>query len=349
MLENRPSAAHNHSHKFLKTLKVNILKAILIQKFGGSDQLVIDTIPTPKAEMGRVLIKVKAFGVNRAETYMRRGLFGEVVKVSGIECVGLVEQDPSGKFAAGQKVVAIMGGMGRVINGSYAEYTSVPVENVFAIDTTLSWEELASVPESYATAWTALHENMALKPGQTVLIRGATSALGQAAINIAANTPGVTVLAATRNEANTRLLTDLGARRVLIEDGYVGQQVRKLYPDGIDSVMDIVGNSTLLDSLKAVKKGGTVCNTGFLGGGDPIQFNPLADMPSLVNLNFFASFNFGKKDFPISNIPMQEIVDRAAQGVYKASPKKVFKFDEIAEAHDLMESNTVCGKIVVVV
>lgn len=325
------------------------MKAILIKQYGGSDQLVIDNIQTPKAEPGKVLIKVKAFGINRAETYMRKGLFGEVAKVSGIECVGQVEADPSGKFQPGQKVAAIMGGMGRVINGSYAEFTLVPVENVFAIDTELSWQDLASVPESYATAWTALHDNMQLKQGDTILIRGGTSALGQAAINIGANTPGVTVLATTRNEANVAMLKELGAHHVLLDDGYVSSAVRRLYPDGVDSVMDIVGNRTLLDSLKAVKKGGSVCNTGFLGGGDPIQFNPLADMPSAVNLNFFASFNFGKKDFPITNIPMQEIVDRAARGVYKALPKKVFQFDEIAQAHDLMESNTICGKIVVLV
>ncbi|MFP5391573.1 MAG: zinc-binding dehydrogenase, partial [Gammaproteobacteria bacterium] len=211
----------------------------------------------------------------------------------------------------------------------------------------LAWEDFAAVPESYATAWTALHENMAFKPGDVVLIRGGTSALGQAAINIAARTTDTVVIASTRNADSADLLRSLGARHVLIEDGAVSHAVRALYPDGIDSVMDIVGNSTLLDSLKAVKKGGVVCNAGFLGGGAPISFNPLADMPSSVNLNFFASFNLGSKDFPCSRIPMQDILDKVSQGIYQAKPKAVFGFHELRAAHDLMESDTVRGKIVV--
>ena len=91
-----------------------------------------------------------------------------------------------------------MGGMGRTINGSYAEYTSVPVSNVVAIESELSWAELAAIPESYATAWTCLHRNLELKSGQTLVLRGATSALGQAALNIAAHA-GANVIATTRN------------------------------------------------------------------------------------------------------------------------------------------------------
>ncbi|MGB7195637.1 MAG: zinc-binding dehydrogenase [Collimonas pratensis] len=323
------------------------MKAIVINQYGGSDQLEIKDIPVPQSEAGRVLIKVKAFGINRAETYMRRGLFGDVAEVTGIECVGQVEDDPSGKLKKGQTVAAIMGGMGRKTNGSYAEFTSVPAANVFVVHTNIPWEDFAALPESYATAWAVLHDNLKLKKGDIVFIRGGTSALGQAAINIAANTEEVQVLASTRNRDSFAQLKELGAKHVILEDGNTSAQIRQLYPDGIDSVMDIVGNSTMLDSFKGVKKGGHVCNAGFLGGGDPIPFNPLADMPSSVNFSFFASFNFGTKDFPLSSIPMQAIVDRATDRIYKALPQKTFPFNEISKAHDLMESNSVHGKIVV--
>ncbi|MFP5391141.1 MAG: alcohol dehydrogenase catalytic domain-containing protein, partial [Gammaproteobacteria bacterium] len=117
------------------------MKAVLIEQYGASDQLVVGEIPVPQPKAGQVLIRIKAFGINRAETYMRRGLFGDVAQVSGIECVGLVEDDPSGDLPRGAKVAAIMGGMGRSINGSYAEFTVVPRQNVFPVQTDLAWED----------------------------------------------------------------------------------------------------------------------------------------------------------------------------------------------------------------
>jgi len=323
------------------------MKAIVINTFGGPEQLVLREIPKPRPQPGAVLIKVMAFGINRAETYMRRGLWGEVAKVSGIECVGEIEEAPSSRYQPGQKVAAIMGGMGRTINGSYAEYVSPPASNVFPLETNLDWTDLAAIPESYATAWCCLHNNMRLQPGNTVFIRGGTSALGQAAINIAAATGGVTVLASTRDPQRQALLESLGCDEVLVEQPGLGKTFRAEHPHGVDSVMDIVGNTTLLDSLQMVKKGGTVCNAGFLGGGAPFPFSPLTDMPPSVNLNFFASFMLGTPDFPLSDIPMQAIVDRASEGIYHAQPIKVFDFRDVAKAQELMESNRLAGKLVI--
>src|SRR5947209_10184787 len=162
------------------------MRAIVIQNYGGPEQLVIQQLPDPEPQPGSVVIEVKAFGINHAEMHMRRGEWAEAAKVSGIECVGLVRACPDGQFSEGEKVAALMGGMGRTINGSYAEYTRVPAANVVRIESGLAWEQLAAIPESYATAWTCLHRNLELRAGQTLVIRGATSALGQSALNIAA-------------------------------------------------------------------------------------------------------------------------------------------------------------------
>lgn len=323
------------------------MKAIIIKQYGASDQLIIQDIPIPAPQTDEVLIRIRAFGINRAEIYMRKGLWGDVAKVSGIECVGEIASDPAGKLSEGQTVAAIMGGMGRTINGSYAEYTCVPASNVFVIETSLSWVDLAPIPESYATAWHCLHENMAIQTGDSVFVRGGTSALGQAAINIASNIDDVRVIASSRSDKNTQLLKEIDCADIVVEQDNLSDLIRDMYPSGVGSVMDIIGNTTLLDSLKAVKTGGVVCNAGFLGGGDPISFNPLMDLPSSVNLNFFASFMFGTKDFPISNIPMQKIVEYAEQGAYQTQATEVFGFDDISAAHDLMESNLAHGKIVV--
>ncbi len=102
------------------------MRAIVIKQYGGPEVLALEERPEPQSEPGHVVVEVKAFGLNRAETYMRSGAWGDVAEITGIECVGLVKSDPSGKFAPGQKVTALMGGMGRLINGSYAEMTALP-------------------------------------------------------------------------------------------------------------------------------------------------------------------------------------------------------------------------------
>jgi NADPH2:quinone reductase len=323
------------------------MRAIIIKEFGGLDSLVIENLPDPKPEKGQALIEVKAFGINHAETHMRKGEWAEAAKVSGIECVGIVRSCPGGEIPEGKKVAAFMGGLGRTINGSYAEFTVAPVTNVVPIETDLPWEEFAVIPESYATAWSCLLRNLEIQAGQTVLIRGATSALGRAALNIAADA-GAKIIATTRSESRFGVLRDLGAYKCEIE----GPDLSKRIPERghVDAVLDLVGNSTFMDSLAIVRRGGRVCLAGWLGGLDPINnFNPLLQMPSGVYLTFFGSFVFGTPNFPVSDIPMQQIVDKAAKGIYNAKPARVFRFDDIRDAHDAMESNQANGKMVVLV
>jgi NADPH:quinone reductase len=210
------------------------MQAIVIQKYGGPEELVIQDLPMPKPKPGEVIIQVRAFGLNHAEIYFRKGLWGEVAKVSGIECVGVVAADPGNRFATGQKVAAILGGMGRKLNGSYAEYTRVPATNVVSIKSTLSWEELAAIPESYATARTCLRRNLGLAAGHTLLIRGATSALGQAALNIAKQA-GASVIGTTRNPQRKAALATLGASEILLESPNLSQKVR-LFSDHLNTL-----------------------------------------------------------------------------------------------------------------
>jgi NADPH:quinone reductase len=323
------------------------MKAIVLQQFGGLDSLVIKDIPKPTPQSGHVVIQIKAFGVNHAEMHMRRGEWAEAAEVIGIECVGIVDSCPNGEFAIGTKVAAMMGGMGRTINGSYAEYTCVPVSNVAEIEADLPWEELAAIPESYATAWTCLFRNLELVKGQTLVIRGATSSFGNAALNLAISA-GVTVIATTRREERFERLKALGARRVEIERKDLSAHLPE--SKQIDAVLDLVGNSTLLDSLAIPRRGGRVCLAGWLGGLDPIKdFNPLLQMSSGVHFSFFGSFVFGTPGFPLSDVPLQSIAKQVATGSFKAKPARVFQFEEIREAHKVMEANEANGKLVVLV
>ena len=323
------------------------MRAIVITEPGGPEVLQLREVADPIPGDQEVLIAVKAFGVNHAETHMRKGEWPEATPISGIEAVGTVATDPSGVLAVGTKVLAIMGGLGRTRNGSYAQYTAAPAANVAPVETSLDWADLAAIPESYATAWLALHGNLKLKDGQSLLVRGATSALGQAAVNIASDL-GARVIATTRREDRTGLLRSLGAEGVVIESGAIAGEVRKLVPGGADRVLDLVGNSVLRDSLQAVQVKGRVCQAGFLGGLGPVEdFLPAFDMPSGVQFSFFGSFEVGSPDYPISAIPFQEIVAKAEAGIYQAKPARVLAFEEIADAHRVMEAGEAAGKLVV--
>jgi len=322
------------------------MRVIVLEKFGGLDSLVYTTLPEPEPLEGHVVIEIKAFGLNHAELHMRRGEWAEAAKVSGIECVGVVKSCPGGEFPVGAKVAALMGGLGRTINGSYAEYTRAPVANVALIDVDLPWAELAAIPETYATAWTCLFRNLKTEKGQTLVIRGATSSLGQAAVNLAVNA-GTKVIATTRSAARFAMLDGLGVSRAEIEGPDLSKRIAEA--KHIDAVLDLVGNSTVLDSLAMLRRGGRACLAGWLGGLAPIaDFNPLAQMPSGVDLTFFASFVFGMPGFPLSDVPLQKIAEDVSAGRLKAKPSRVFGFDEIREAHRVMEANEAGGKMVVV-
>ena len=323
------------------------MKAITISRPGGPEVLQITELPDPVPAAGEVLIRVRASGINHADAYMRSGAWGQVAAVPGIEAVGTVEADPAGRLAPGTAVMAILGGMGRTRNGSYAEMITIPATNVVPITTELPWTTLAAIPEVYATAWSALTDNLRIRAGQTVLVRGATSALGQSVVDLAADLEAI-VVATTRSPEQAAKLKELGADTVLIDDGALAGQVhdRGLR---IDAVADLVGNSVLRDSLACCAPRGRVCQLGFLGGLAPVaDFNPLADLPTGIQLSFFGSaFVLGTPDYPLSAVPLQEIVDKAATSRLRLRPPRLFAFEEVVEAHRAMEAGTAGGKMVI--
>jgi NADPH:quinone reductase len=223
----------------------------------------------------------------------------------------------------------------------------VRAANVALIESDLPWSQLAALPETYATAWTCLFRNLNLTAGQTLVIRGATSSFGQAALKMAV-AADARVIATTRSRARFSMLEELGALRVELERPDLAARIAEAKQ--VDAVLDLVGNSTILDSLDMLRRGGTACLAGWLGGLDPIEdFNPLLRMASGVNLNFFGSFVFGTPGFPLSDVPLHDIAQQVADGRLDAKPSRVFSFDQIHEAHRVMEAGEASGKMVVVV
>jgi len=327
------------------------MKAIVLDGFGPPSSLVIRDVPKPVPQPGQVLIRIKAFGLNRAELYMRRGEWAESMPIIGIECIGIVEACPDNTFDVGTPVAAVMGGLGRTRNGSYAEYTVAPVGNSTRLanseqELPLPWEHLAAIPESYATAWMCLFGNLQLKKGQKLLIRGATSALGRAAINLAVHC-GARVTATTRNPEHHGSLIAAGVETVEKEGPDLSDRLQLTEKAKFDAVLELVGNSTLLQSLDLVRRHGHLCLAGFLGGLAPVQdFNPLLQMASGVHFSFFGSFVIGNEAFPLSEVPLGEIVQMIANKEFEAKPSRVFLFDEIQQAHQIMEDGKANGKLV---
>ena len=120
-------------------------------------------------------------------------------------------------------------------------------------------------------------------------------------------------------------------------------------PVVVDCVFDLVGNRVLRDSLRVVRPRGRVCQLGFLGGLEPVaDFNPIADLPSGVQFSFYGSaFVLGTSAFPLTEIPLTQLIGNAENGIYQAKPARVFGFDDIVEAHRVMESGLAGGKMTV--
>jgi NADPH2:quinone reductase len=320
------------------------MRAIVLDAPGPPEALQIRELALPSPPPGWVLIKVKAFGLNRSELHTRLGLAEGVTfpRVLGIEATGVVVECPGHEFPVGQQVVAMMGGMGRTFDGGYADYTCVPASQVIAFHSDLDWATLGAVPEMLQTAYGSLTVGLDGQPGQSILIRGGTSSVGLATA-ILAKRRKMTVLSTTRSRDKVAALTDVGVDHALIDDGDVASQVRSIIPEGVDAALELVGTPTLPDTLRSVRVHGVVCFTGMLSNQWTVHdFYPNAYIPSGVRLT---SYGGDADDLPPP--VLQDFLDAVAAGDAVVPIHQVYRFDQIVEAHAAMEGSRASGKLVV--
>ncbi|NML65996.1 zinc-binding dehydrogenase [Hymenobacter sp. RP-2-7] len=320
------------------------MKAAVLLCPGAATDFHLEERPVPTPQVGQVLVRVRAFGLNRSELMTRKGLSPGVQfpRVLGIECVGEVVADPSGDYLPGQQVAALMGGLGRDYDGSYAEYALVPKRILYPFHSQLPWAQLGAIPEMFQTVYGSLHLALKIQASETLLIRGGTSSVGLLAAQLAQQA-GLTVLATTRQAAKAELLRASGAAHVLLDGGQVHDQVRALYPAGVDKMLELVGTPTLRDSLTCLKPGGLGCMTGMLSESWSLpDFAPMEFIPATVGLTIYDS---GQVTAPAA--AMQDFIKSVEAGRVQLRIGRVFPLAEIGLAHQLIEANAAGGKIVV--
>ncbi|HET6174745.1 MAG TPA: zinc-binding dehydrogenase [Gaiellales bacterium] len=326
------------------------MRAAVAERPDGPDGLVVREVPRPEPRAGLALVRVEAFGLNRSEYMTLRGWSGPEVtfpRILGIECVGVVEAVADGSAVArGTTVAAVMGGMGRAFDGGYAEYALLPERQLMTVETSLPWDVLGALPETFITAAGSL-DTLSLAAGRTLLVRGATSSVGLACLELA-RAAGLRAFATTRSEAKLPALCARGAIATVLEGERFAERARQVLPGGTaDAVVDLIGGRAVLDSLALVPRGGIVCNSGLLGGEWVIDdFEPIASIPSGRKLTNYQSSEAA--DASVGGPLLQAVVEQVERGTVDPGIDTVYSLDEIADAHRRMAAGAATGKLVVV-
>lgn len=319
---------------------MNTMKAVLLSEPTKGQNIQLSETAIPEIKPGWVLVKVKAFGLNHSEQILRefeiKNNYIQKPIIPGIECVGEIADPSDTNLLKGQKVAALMSGMGRSFNGSYAEYALLPNHHVFPVESNLTWEEMGAIPETYFTAWGSLFQCLQLKKEDKLLVRGATCALGYVAIQLA-KTLGCTVVGTTHRKEKIVLLKEAGCDECVLDDG----ASLKGKVSGITKALELVGIKTVRDTLFCMEQGGIVCNTGVLGKVYTWNnFDPIKDIPNGVYLTGFYS------NYPTAKV-IQDIFSFMDEHQLKPLIGAVYDFDHIKDACMALDSGKVNGKIVV--
>ena len=315
------------------------MKAVIIYEAGGPEKLIYQEVPKPEVKPGWSLVRVMGRGVNHSEIFTREGESPTVTfpRILGIECVGVINEttDPE-RLPEGQKVISIMGEMGRAFDGGYAEYAPLPNSQIYPVDTDLPWEILAAIPETYYTAYGSM-KLLRIEEGDHVLVRGATSGVGIAfARLVKAGFRGVRVTGTTRNPLKTQQLLDAGFDAVVQDKDNELQTT-----DKYNRVFDLIGPAAMKDTFSHMEEDCVVCVTGLLGGVWTLDdFDPLGDLPTGGYLTGFHSGNVNEEK-------IKEMLHYITANHVDVKPEKIFDLSEMQAAHEYLGSSRSFGKVVV--
>lgn len=314
------------------------MKAVVVYEAGGAEKLVYTEVPKPTMKKGWSLVNVRGFGINRSEIFTRNGLSPSVQfpRVLGIECVGEISESET--FSKGEKVISIMGEMGRAFDGAYAEYVLLPDSQIYPVKTNRPWIELAAIPETYYTAYGSF-KNLHIKPEDKILVRGASFATANAFLKLVQSKfPNSIICGSTQKEEKIEKLKKLGFTKVYLDTENCLQT-----DDTFDKILELVGPASIKNSIAHLSENGIVCSTGQLGGQWYLDcFDPIMELQNNVYLTTFYSGNVNANKIA----DMLHFIDSYNVPV---APDKVFSLKEVAEAHKYIESGKSLGKVVCLV
>jgi NADPH:quinone reductase-like Zn-dependent oxidoreductase len=339
------------------------VKAIVISKHGGPEELRLTEMPAPEIGAGQALVRVRAVALNHLDVWVRRGVPGHKFAlpiIPGAEVAGVIERIEGGQGAwrAGDEVIVAPGfscGLcpaclsgndplcrysgifGETTNGGCAELMAAPIRNLIRKPASLSFVEAAAFPLDMVTAWHMLVARAQLRPGETVLVHAGGSGVGSAAIQIA-RLWGAMVYATAGSDEKTQRARELGAHEVInYNTADFLEEVRRLTGKrGVDVVVEHVGADTFDRSIRSLAKGGRLVTCGATTG---------AEVTINVRLIFFKLLSILGSTMG-SLAELHEIVGHVSAGRLRPVVGRVLALERIAEGHLALENREVFGKVV---
>jgi NADPH:quinone reductase len=319
------------------------MKAVRVHEFGGPEVLQWEDMETPKPGPSEVLVWIHAAGVNPVETYIRAGTYArlpELPYTPGNDGAGVVEQVGADvtEFKAGDRVY-----IAGTLTGTYAEFALCKKEQVHPLPTNVSFPQGAAIGTPYATAYRGLLQRAVAKPGETVLVHGASGAVGTAAVQLA-RTGGLRVFGTAGSDQGLKLVREQGAHEVFDHHApeHFEQIMKATGGRGVDVIMEMLANVNLGNDLTILAKGGRVV---IIGSRGPVEINPRNTMQRDADV----------RGMILPNTPPQEMASIHAalvagleNGTLRPLIGKEFALVEAAEAHRAVMKPGALGKIVLV-
>ncbi|KIW03153.1 uncharacterized protein PV09_05796 [Verruconis gallopava] len=309
-----------------------------------------DKYPKPVAREGQAIVKIKYFGLNRADLLQREGGYPSPPHASplmGLEFSGTIESIAPGaerEFKVGDEV------FGLAYGGAYAEYIAVSTHMLIHKPQELTWEEAAGIPETWMTATQALYLIAGFVPGKSVLFHAGASAVSISGQQLVKADGASKIFVTTRSEEKNRFCVEkLGATAAFLQTGDWAEEVLKATDGkGVDIIIDFIGAPTFGSNLKALARDGICVTLAALGG---------VELPAGVNIGLllykrirYEGSTLRSRDEEYQGRLRDQLVEHAMpkfkDGTFKVFIEKVFDMEQIQQAHELMASNKTKGKLI---
>lgn len=321
------------------------MKAIVITKSGGPEVLALQEYPTPEISGDKVLIEVKAAGLNRLDVFQREGNYpvpaGVPDNILGLEVAGtVVECGPEvTDFKVGDPVCALLEG------GGYAEFVSVREGQCLPVPGNLSFAEAASLPETVFTVWSNIFQRGHLQPGETLLLHGGNSGIGITGIQVA-RALGSKVIVTVGSEEKGKTCLSLGA------DAYINYKTQnfedELQDEGVDVILDMIGGDYLAKNINILKTDGRLVHINAVDGS-PTRLDIKKVMTKRLTVTG-STLRSRKYEFKkqLAKEVQKYVWPLIESKQFKPVIFRTFPFSEASEAHRLLENGTHTGKIILV-